>query len=145
MRTAAALLLLAAVSAHADDPAERNIAAAKRTIADLRTLATVIEAYATDSNEYPAAADMEALRKLVEPTYVRHMPSRDAWGHEFIYIGSPDKQQYRLVSAGSDGVFEAESRRLTKVQPRESDRFEDDIIYQDGEFVQVPRGIITRE
>jgi hypothetical protein len=31
------------------------------------------------------------------------------------------------------------------VQPRESDRFEDDIIYQDGEFVQVPRAADPRE
>src|ERR1051326_2198978 len=35
--------------------------------------------------------------------------------------------------------------RLTKVQPRESDRFEDDIIYQDGEFVQVPRAADPRD
>jgi len=126
-------------------PGERELAAAKRTIADLRTIATALEARATDTNEYPDAADMETLRKLLEPTYIRHMPSRDGWGHEFIYLGSPDKQQYRFVSAGSDGVFEPNSRQLTKMPARESDRFEDDIIFQDGEFVQVPRGIITRE
>jgi ribonucleotide reductase alpha subunit len=125
--------------------AERDVRAARATIADLRTLATALEARATDTNEYPEAADMEALRALLEPTYVRHMPARDAWGHEYIYLGSPDKQQYRFVSAGSDGVFEPASRQLTKMPARESDRLEEDIIFQDGEFVQVPRGILPRE
>ena len=125
--------------------AERELRAARATIADLRTLATALEARATDTNEYPVAADMEALRALLEPTYLLHMPTRDAWGHPYIYVGSPDKQQYRFVSAGADGVFEPSSRRLEKRDLKESDRFEDDIIFQDGQFVQVPRGVVQRE
>lgn len=125
--------------------AERELRAARATIADLRSLATALEARGTDTNDYPEAADMVALRALLEPTYILHMPMRDAWGHEYIYIGSPDQQQYRFVSAGADGLFEPASRRLAKMEFKESDRFEDDIIFQSGEFVQVPRGVVPRE
>lgn len=125
--------------------AERELRAARTTIADLRVLATALEARATDTNEYPESADMETLRGLLEPTYVKHMPARDAWGHEYLYVGSPDKQHYRFVSAGADGLFEPDSRRLAKLELKETERVEDDIIFQDGEFVRVPRGIIPRE
>lgn len=124
---------------------DRNLRNAKQTLADMRALAVAIEARATDTNEYPETADLETLRKLVEPTYIRRMPARDAWGHEFLYIGTPNHNSYRIVSAGADGVFEPQSRQLVQVPPHETDRFEDDLIYQDGEFVQFPRGIIKKE
>jgi hypothetical protein len=125
--------------------AQRELAAVKKTLADMRALATALEARATDTNEYPETADMETLRKLVQPTYIRNMPSRDGWGHEFLYIGSLNHEGYRIVSAGADGVFESTSRRLDQVAARETERPEEDIIFQNGEFLQVPRGFLKNE
>jgi hypothetical protein len=121
--------------------AERDLLAVKKTMADLRTIATALEARATDTNDYPESCDMETLRKLLEPTYVRRMPSRDAWGHDFVYVGTPNHQFYRFVSAGADGVIEARSRQIDDVTPHETDRYGEDIIFQNGEFLQYPRGI----
>jgi len=129
---------------------QRDRHLAMRTMADMRTLATALEARATETNEYPDVADMESLRKLVEPTYVRHMPEKDAWGHPFVYVGTPDHQQYRIISAGADGTFEQRAMPMppsadAKVQVRLTDRYEDDLIFENGQFVQVPRDIVERE
>lgn len=123
---------------------DNALLAARRTIADMRSLAVALEARATDTNEYPESCDMETLRKLVEPTYIRRMPERDAWGHNFVYIGSPSRQEYRIVSAGADGTFEANSRLLLDTPPKQTERFEDDIIYQNGEFIQAPRVLFEK-
>jgi hypothetical protein len=125
--------------------AERDLRAAKKTMADLRTIATALEARATDTNEYPESCDMETLRKLLEPAYVSRMPSRDAWGHELVYVGSPSHQTYRFVSAGADGVFDARSKQIDDVPPRETDSFDEDIVFQNGQFLQYPRGIVKKE
>lgn len=123
------------------------------TMADVRTVATAVEAYSTDENKYPDAATWSDLGKVLSPTYVKTMPQKDGWGNEYAYVVSDDKQRYRIVSSGADGVFEWDSRRivpLTKAQqnaapdaplpePKYSDRLEDDIIYADGAFVQLPK------
>ena len=129
---------------------QRDRRLALQTMADMRALATAIEARATDTNDYPDTADMESLRKLVEPTYIKHMPAQDAWGHPFVYVGAPNKQQYRIVSAGADGIFEQRAMPMpqsadAKVEIRLTDRYEDDLIYENGQFVQVPRDIVERE
>src|ERR1051326_4297325 len=51
---------------------DANQRAARRTMADMRTLATALEARATDTNGYPESCDLETLRRLVEPIYIRH-------------------------------------------------------------------------
>jgi Type II secretion system (T2SS), protein G len=123
---------------------DNNLSAARRTMVDMRTLATALEARATDTNEYPESCGLETLRRLVEPTYVRRMPARDAWGHELLYIGSPSRQEYRIVSAGADGIFETSSRMLLDTPLRQTERFEDDLIFQNGEFIQAPRVILSK-
>jgi len=125
--------------------ADRNLNAARRTMADMRALAVALEARATDTNDYPESCDLETLRKLVEPTYIRRMPKRDAWGHEFLYIGSPGREGYRIVSAGADGTFESSSRTLVDTPLKPTDRFEDDLIYQNGEFIQAPRVLVDNK
>jgi len=123
------------------------------TIADMRAVATAVEAYATDENKYPDAATWSDLGKVLSPTYIKTMPQKDGWGNEYAYVVSDDKARYRIVSSGADGVFEWDSRRiapLTKAQqnaapdapvpePKYSDRLEDDIIFADGVFAQMPK------
>jgi len=123
----------------------------EKTMRDIRTLATAVEAWATDHDEkYPGAQSMDQLRKELQPTYVKEMPEKDPWGNAYAYVVSTDRDHYRIVSSGSDSVFDWDSRRIVvptkKPQSDEgfaaaklADRLEDDIIYADGLFVQIPR------
>lgn len=116
----------------------------RRTMADMRTIATAVEAYATDQDEYPSG-DFAGLESKLVPTYLTKLPKKDMWGHEYAYAVSDDHKHYRIVSAGADTIFEWDSRRI--VLPKEEgaepqtsyrDRLEDDLIYADGQFLQLP-------
>jgi hypothetical protein len=113
----------------------------KKTMADLRTLATCVEAYATDTNEYPKVSSLQDLQPLLQPTYVRTMPLTDAWGTEFSYVS--DGTHYRFASAGADKHFDWRARQLETLPEGSDPQFvEDDdadLIYQDGRFVQAPK------
>src|SRR5213596_3505522 len=61
----------------------------KRTMADMRTIATAWEARATDLNKYNAggaltiptgAVTITNLTNYLAPTYVKTFPSKDGWG-----------------------------------------------------------------
>lgn len=110
----------------------------KQTMADLRTVATAVEARATDENRYPNV-HFEELESLIHPTYIRIVPKVDSWGTPYFYIG--DGEHYRFVSAGADRRFEWSSRRidLAATETTLSDSLDADIIFQDGKFLQVPR------
>jgi hypothetical protein len=119
----------------------------RRTTADMRALATAIEAYQTDQADgtYPAAADMAGLKAQLKGIYMsQKFPEKDMWGHPYEYVVSPDRHHYRIVSAGADGVFEWDSRKIEVLKERESpavryrDRLEDDLIYGDGSYIQLP-------
>jgi hypothetical protein len=117
-----------------------------RTMSDMRTIATAVEAWSIDHDEaYPAATTWDQLKSELEPEYVHTLPSKDVWGNAYYYAASPDASSYRIVSAGSDGIFEWDSRQFPKNAAattgalRVMDRLESDIIYGDGEFIQVPK------
>jgi hypothetical protein len=120
----------------------------KQTLADLRTLATATEAWSTDYNRYPDARNITELAEEIEPTYIRTTPLKDAWGNEFAYIVSSDHQQYRFVSAGEDGKFEWDSRKIETLPEGFSGTATDDpaadIIYQNGMLVRFPREAAQR-
>jgi len=110
----------------------------QRTMRDIRSIATAVEAYATDENKYPQESD---LKKVIVPTYIKELPEKDGWGNAYSYTVSPDGQHYRIASAGSDSVFAWDTRKITLTEAKEPKYSEDlgeDIIYQDGEFVQEP-------
>ena len=79
------------------------------TIADMRTVQIVLEAYKQDNGKYPKAATMEELRALTEPMYVRTLPLKDVWGTELKYVADENGKGYQLVSAGSDKTFAPET------------------------------------
>lgn len=103
----------------------------KRTMADIRTLAIASEAYSVDEAKYPEAADIDSLGKILMPTYVRDMPRVDGWGTAYAYVVSADGAHYRIVSAGRDKTFAPSSLRIGA-----SAETNDDIVYEDGKFVQ---------
>lgn len=113
------------------------------TVEDLRSIATAVESYATDTNRYPDVAFDDLPRELA-PTYILELPMTDVWGTPYFYIGNAE--HYRVVSAGADRRFEPDSRRLEEApESRFSDDPDADIIFQDGAFVQAPQGAEHRD
>lgn len=72
-----------------------------RTTADLRTLATALEAYRREKGSYVAAENNVKLIDILSPNYLKHIIRIDAWSQEFEYRGSATN--YRLASSGPDG------------------------------------------
>ncbi|HEX3580869.1 MAG TPA: DUF2059 domain-containing protein [Thermoanaerobaculia bacterium] len=110
----------------------------ERTMRDMRTIATAVEAYATDENKYPPESE---LKKVLVPTYIKELPEKDGWGNAYYYEASTDGQHYRVASAGADNNFAWDTRKITLAEgkePKYSDDLGEDIIYQDGTFIQAP-------
>jgi hypothetical protein len=72
-----------------------------RTTADLRTIATALEAYRRTRGGYVAAENNEKLIDHLSPHYLLQIIRLDAWSREFEYKGTATT--YRLASAGPDG------------------------------------------
>ena len=112
----------------------------KRTMADIRSLATACEAYATDNNHYPKAWNVSELGPLLTPTYIKEMPSEDGWGHRLRYETWTEDQEfdhYAVGSPGKEGTFERVSLKEYKPETA-TQRFDADIVYANGKFVQYP-------
>lgn len=121
----------------------------KRTVADLRTLGTAVEAYRADRDELPQAESFEALVAMLQPEYLGSPTRIDGWKRPFewqCWSGTSDPElepgsgcnSYRLASAGRDGVFENDSLadyEQTEFQPTDYDR---DLVFGDGLLIQYP-------
>lgn len=116
----------------------------KRTMADLRSLGTAVEAWATDQNKYPEAPDLEQLEQQLVPTYIKTLPKKDGWGNGFRYdcwvsSGTGGCDSYAIASSGKDGAFEKDNLR-DYLQGGATTNFNNDIVFSNGEFVQYPSG-----
>lgn len=117
----------------------------KRTMADLRTIATALEARATDFNEYPTARNMAEVEHLLVPTYLKAMPRQDGYRNGFRYESwqvdphQPGPDHYAVASAGRDWKWE--KRSLRDYTPQRTHNFDCDIVYVNGSFVSYPEGI----
>lgn len=123
----------------------------KRTMADMRTIATAWEARATDTNKYNAAAaacdaptvviGVDSLNTYLAPTYVKSFPQKDGWGNGWLFNmdqswgASIAAQAYAITSYGKDGKPES-SPKCTPTT-----NFDCDIIYTNGTFLQYPEGV----
>jgi type II secretory pathway pseudopilin PulG len=119
----------------------------KRTMADLQTIATLVESYATDHNYYPKASNLSELEQELKPTYTKTIPQKDGWESDIRYEcwSSTDTttqcDQYGVASSASDKRFEHES---LKDYPRgETTHFDCDIVFSNGAFVQYPERVIS--
>ena len=122
----------------------------KRSMADMRSVGTAAEAYAVDTNRYPAAAAAYALpttltwapsttlasaiQTALQPTYIRTLPLKDGWNSYFLWDCPTPFQDYLIGSAGKDGSG------ASFVGGPTTD-FNADIIFADGQFVQFPEGL----
>lgn len=130
----------------------------KRTMADIRTIATAWEARATDLNSYTVepdrhsatgtdASDFERLHRVIPadlqrvltPTYIRKLPLKDGWGYDFDFRTGSYKgeaaQMYALRALGSDGRDDGIPYTGIPIKT-----FRDDIVFSNGSFTQFPEG-----
>ena len=118
----------------------------KRTMADMRTIATSWEARATDVNSYSAAGiswpsiddDISVLESRLTPTYIKKLPLYDGWSNEFA-IGDGD-QSYAIASYGADGGEDAAGDDSVDT-PVTTNDFDCDIIFSEGNFIVYPEGV----
>jgi uncharacterized protein len=110
----------------------------RRTMSDITEVATALEAWSLDNDEKFPRGDYASLEETLSE-YLDEFPQKDIWGHAYAYSVSDDGKRYRLVSAGADSIFEWDSRRISdRAELRYRDRLDDDVVYADGAFVQLP-------
>ncbi len=113
----------------------------KRTMADMRTVATAIEEYAVDYNFYPVgisgAGAMTTIAAYLEPTYIKHVPRTDGWSTGWEVNTDDTGSGYTIISYGrnrtSDGITFGTA----------TTNFDADIAYSNGSFTQWPEGVQT--
>jgi type II secretion system protein G len=121
----------------------------KRTMADIRTLATAIESYNADNSAYPPALTCPGPSVLpanapgspvgsnswtvLRPTYIAEPPTVDGWRNPLLYAVDNQLFAYCISSTGRDGLPAAASCGTTT-------DFNSDIIYANGTFVEYPDG-----
>jgi type II secretion system protein G len=128
----------------------------KRTMADMRSIATAWEARATDMNKYNAAGALSSLSvadtnvsatlsEALTPTYIKSLPQKDGWSNNYQFLtedamgATTPANVYVIQSPGKDGAFTA-SNPGSAAGGATTD-FNADIIYSNGSFVQYPEGI----
>jgi type II secretion system protein G len=122
----------------------------RRTMVDMRDIATAWEARATEIGRYNAAggvggADQEInvddLSTYLAPTFIKVMPTHDAWSKPFYCFtdqaisSATAAQRYAIVSGGHDETVAAQLH---------SGPFTDydcDIVYANGIFLAYPEGV----
>ncbi len=117
----------------------------KRTMSDMRALATAIEAYHVDNNFYPTASCAAGAYTVsgsvlglssftnLQPTYIAQVPIRDGWGRFLSYSVDNALSKYNVSSLGRDGTVDSYVCGTTT-------DFNDDILYSNGTFLQWPEG-----
>ena len=124
----------------------------KRTMADMRSIGTAAEAYAVDTNRYPAAAGSvwaypsgcsyptgtftSAVSGILAPTYIRTIPLKDGWNSWFLYQSFNNNLDYVIASGGKNGTGDSTG---SVVGPTTD--FNSDIVFADGQFIQFPDGM----
>jgi len=104
----------------------------KRTMADMRSIGTAVEAYAVDNNVYPVAASAAVLAPLVSPIYIKTMPLVDGWNTTFVVASVAT--EYTISSNGKDAT------PGTCVNGTITSLFSQDICFANGQFIQYPQG-----
>ena len=118
-------LLLGAVSAKLREKRERQ------TMSDMRSAATAVVSFSVDENRYPEQHRLAPIRgrmiRLLEGTYIKTLPVRDAWGEPILYWSNG--WDFVLVSTGHDRKLAADVDAYLAEQERHPHLLGDDIFY----------------
>lgn len=107
----------------------------KRTLADLTTISNSVIAYADEHRQLPTA---ESPAQLLRTLKVQ-IPPTDAWEREWRY--GNDGENFWLVSAGKDGLFESDD--IEAYDEQATTNFNADIVMINGNFIRYPEGTKT--
>ena len=129
----------------------------RRTMVDMRNMATAWEARNTEAGRYNAAGQANGvegadqrilyadLQAMLEPTYIGVVPAIDGWGTAYqTYANEPygsataQAKVYAIISAGKDRVIEADPTKGPFTN------FDCDIVYSNGVFLSYPDGVTFR-
>ena len=122
----------------------------RRSMGDMRSNATAVEAYAVDLNRYPPSAGqydlpfalgadtMNIVSTYLSPTYIKAAPLADGWNSWFRYTTDATGTAYIFACGGKDGSVTATG--ITSPVGATTD-FNADIIYSNGSFLQWPEGV----
>jgi type II secretion system protein G len=134
----------------------------KRTMADMRTIATAWEARATDVNKYNAAGaitaitacsnavDITSISGALAPTYIKLLPNKDGWGNKLKFYAdqpwndSKPAQNYIVWSAAKNGDSAGVGGFDSSSVGGATTNFNDDILFSNGVFLQYPEGVQTQ-
>ena len=108
----------------------------KRSMADMKAVASAVDQYMIDFNKYPTIASgpiAGGLNVAVEPTYIKKCPVADGWGSPFQWVSDGSGALYSVISYGKGGVAGPENGGQTST-------FADDIVLSNGTFTQWPEG-----
>jgi len=107
----------------------------KRTVADMRSVATAVSSYGVDYGFVPkvAAGISSDLLPYLAPTYMRNMPLIDGWSNPFHYAA--EGLEYTVMSYGADGAPD------TSLSLGPTTMFSNDIVVSNGVFIQWPDGM----
>jgi len=109
----------------------------KRTMSDMRTIATAVGSYESDASYFPRAiTSMADLEAHLMPVYMKAVPTRDGWLTEMYVESTARGNHYTLVSYGKNKVPEPFGGYGTL-----TNQFNADIWITDHEFVQFPDGL----
>jgi hypothetical protein len=127
----------------------------KRALADVRMIATAWEARETDLKTYAIGEKSRdpiddttiewnqltqvpsaALKRALQPTYLRVMPTVDVWGQPFEFAAGD--QTYAIRSLGRDGRSDSQNGHYTYGS---TTSFDADIVLTNGTFLRGPVGL----
>ena len=118
-----------------------------RAVAELRAVGAACQQYRSDKGGYPDTGHDEGayysivgigeLKRFLEPDYATTVPVNDPWGNAYSYGVSQDDTEFILICDGSDGKNTLERIPETPVT---TSCFEDEIVFENGDFIQKPEG-----
>jgi type II secretion system protein G len=126
----------------------------RRTMVDMRNIATAWESRNSETGRYNAAGQangvegadqlitLDNLQTMLEPTYIRILPKLDGWGTLYqTYADKPygsataQAKVYAIISGGKDQIIEADPTTGPFTN------FDCDIVYSNGVFLSYPDGL----
>lgn len=126
----------------------------RRTMVDIRNMATAWESRNSEASRYNAAGQANGvegadqlitaanLQTMLEPTYIRVVPKIDAWGMAYqmytnkAYGAAAKANVYAILSGGKDGVISSDPTTGPFTN------FDCDIVYSNGVFLSYPDGML---
>ena len=73
------------------------------TMVTMQMIGLSLSFYKNDHDSYPSESSISELAGLLQPKYIQGMKQKDAWNNNLVYRKDPEKNEFWLISYGSDG------------------------------------------